>query len=70
MMERETPGSLVLREAREKRITDYYKCGDGRNMDAELDVYPYGNIRPNISEERAKEIANGLTNLIQLREAA
>lgn len=61
-MNPETPNNLVLREAREKRITEYYNCGDGKNMDAELDAYPYGSLRPNISEERAKEIGR-LTDL-------
>lgn len=57
-MNPETPSNLVLRQAREKRITDYYNKDDGRNMDAELDAYPYGDIRPNISEERAREIGS------------
>lgn len=62
----ETPNNLVLREAREKRIGEYLLAGDGKNMDAELDVYPYGDIRPEISEERAKELGRRVSNVIQL----
>lgn len=54
---RETPSNKVLREHREERIVDYLNKHDGRNMDAELDVYPYGEPRPEISLEQAHHIA-------------
>lgn len=66
----ETPNNKVLRLAREVRIGDYHELGDSRKANADLDSWPYGELRPEISVERAREIARiGVGEMVELKAA-
>ncbi len=45
----ENPAQTTVRLSREKRITEYQNAGDSHHVNAELDVYRYGQARPDLS---------------------
>lgn len=58
MDNRETAGNKTVRLGMEAKIKDFFNAGDIVQTNKLLDRYPYDKPRPNISEERAKEIGS------------